>query len=34
VPVPFTVIEVAMPIPLSGFCNSSGTWCDVPALST
>ena len=28
VPVPFTVIEVAMPIPLSGFCNSSGTWCD------
>jgi hypothetical protein len=34
VPEPFTVIEVAMPIPLSGFCNSSGTWCVAPALST
>jgi hypothetical protein len=34
VPVPFTVIELAMPIPLSGFCNSSCTCCAVPALST
>ena len=34
VPVPFTVIELAMPSPLSGFCNSSCTCCGVPALST
>jgi hypothetical protein len=34
VPVPFTVIDVAMPIPLSGFCSSSGTCCGAPLLST
>jgi hypothetical protein len=32
VPEPFTVIDVAMPIPLSGFSNSSGT-CFAPVAS-
>jgi hypothetical protein len=34
VPVLFTAIDVAMPIPLSGFSNSSGTCCAVPPVST
>jgi len=33
-PVLFTAIDVAMPIPLSGFCNSSATRCVLPAVST
>jgi hypothetical protein len=33
-PVLFTAIDVAMPIPLSGFCNSSATCCVLPPVST